>query len=133
MGMDKQIVEIRTLKPGRYILIDNVPCRITAITHSKPGKHGGAKAKIDAIGIFDNQKRSVIKPAGQKVEVPIIHKRTAQVLTTIGDRVQLMDMETYETFELPLEEEIKDKISEGMEVIYMESMGQRMILQVKGE
>jgi translation initiation factor 5A len=132
--MEKKIVEVRGLKPGKYILIDDVPCRITGMTHSKPGKHGGARVRIDAVGVFDGQKKSMITPASDKAEVPIIKKGSAQVLAVIGDRVQLMDMESYETFEMemPGEEEVKSFVKEGNEVMYMQVGSQRRITQAKG-
>lgn len=130
--MSTKIVELRTLKPGRYIIIDGEPCKIKSMDVSKPGKHGEAKARIEAIGIFDNRKRSTIKPTGHKVTIPLLDKTTSQVLTIIGDNVQLMDMESYETFDLPIPEELKGQLSEGMELLCMECMGRRKILQVKG-
>lgn len=132
--MEIRIEEVRNLKPGRYVVVDGVPCRITAMVHSKPGKHGGAKANISAVGIFDNQRRNITRPTGDKIEVPVIEKKTAQVINIIGDRVQLMDMESYETFELPLpeEEELKG-ISQGSEVLYMEVGSDRKIAQVKNK
>ena len=62
----KEQVEVRELKEGRYVIIDDEPCIIKAISHSKPGKHGSAKARVDAIGIFDGQKRSVVNPVTAK-------------------------------------------------------------------
>ncbi|MDD5111612.1 MAG: translation initiation factor IF-5A [Candidatus Altiarchaeota archaeon] len=133
--MDIRIEEVRSLKPGRYIAIDGVPCKITAIVHSKPGKHGGAKANISAVGIFDNQRRNITRPTGDKVEVPVIEKKSAQVINVIGDRLQLMDNESFETFELgmPEEEELKGGISQGAEVLYMEVGGSKKIAQIKGK
>ncbi|MFH1788544.1 MAG: translation initiation factor IF-5A, partial [Candidatus Altiarchaeota archaeon] len=118
----------------RYIILDDVPCRILSIDHSKPGKHGGAKYRIEGAGVFDNSKHSIIKPSGQNVEVPIITKSTAQVLTVVGSNVQLMDMGSFETYELPLPDksEFPDDLSEGMELLVMEVMGKRKIFQVKG-
>lgn len=123
----KEQVELRTLKEGRYILIDDHPCKIQSISTSKPGKHGSAKARIEAIGIFDNAKRSMVAPVTEKVFVPMIDKRRAQILSIQGSVVQLMDMESYETFDLPLPEEFKDKLASGGEVEYFEAMGRRMI------
>ena len=37
---------------------------------------------------------------------------TAQVISVMGDKAQLMDLETYETFELPIPEELKGKLFE---------------------
>lgn len=121
----KTMVEVRTLKVGKYIIVDDEPCKILNITTSKPGKHGEAKARIDAMGLFDNQKRSIVHPVKHKVGVPMIDKRTAQVLSIAGSTVQLMDMATYETFELPLPEDMT--LESGKEVQYMEALGRRKV------
>ena len=126
----KEMAEVRELKENRYIIIDDEPCKILSIATSKPGKHGEAKARIDAIGIFDNQKRSVIYPVKHKVAIPIIEKKTAQVISVRGDKVQLMDMETYETFDMDIPDEFKGKIEEGKELEYLQAMGKRKITRV---
>ncbi len=70
--------EVRELKEGRYVLVDEEPCKIVSISTSKPGKHGEAKSRIDAIGLFDGQKRSIVHPVKHKVQVPMIDKRKGQ-------------------------------------------------------
>ncbi len=123
----KQLAEVRTLRVNRYVIIDDEPCKIVGISTSKPGKHGEAKARIEAIGIFDGQKRSVVHPVKHKVHVPMIDKRTAQVLALMGDNVQLMDLETYETFEMPISDEFKGKLEPGKEIFYLEALGRKKI------
>ena len=123
----KELAEIRTLKVNRYLIIDDEPCKIVGISTSKPGKHGEAKARIEAIGIFDKQKRSIVKPVKHKVHVPIIDKRSAQVLALMGDNVQLMDLETYETFEMPIPEEYKGQLEAGKEIQYLQALGRKKI------
>ncbi|MEM3445738.1 MAG: translation initiation factor IF-5A [Thermoplasmata archaeon] len=122
--------EVRELKEGRYIIIDDEPCKILSIQTSKPGKHGEAKARIDAVGIFDGSKRSVVYPVKHKVQVPVIDKRSAQVLAITGNEVQLMDMQTYEQFTLPIDEEMKGQIETGKEIQYVEAMGRRKIMRI---
>jgi translation initiation factor 5A len=127
----KEMAEVRELKVGRYVLIDEEPCKIQSISTSKPGKHGEAKARIDAVGIFDEQKRSVVHPVKHKVGVPIIDKRSAQILALMGaDVVQLMDMETYETFDMPIPEDLKGQLEPGKEILYLQAMGKRKITRV---
>jgi translation initiation factor 5A len=123
----KELAEVRTLKVNRYIIIDEEPCKILSISTSKPGKHGEAKARIEAVGIFDNQKRSVVHPVKHKVGVPMIDKRSAQILSIMGENVQLMDMETYETFEMPIPEELKGQLEPGKEILYLEALGRKKI------
>jgi len=122
IGMKEQ-VEIRTLKEGRYVIIDDEPCVIKSIAHSKPGKHGAAKARIDAIGIFDSQKRSIVSPVTAKVYAPIVERKTGQVLSIGDTTVQLMDLKDYSTVDVPITDEIKERLEEGKEVAYLSSMG----------
>ncbi|MCL4479997.1 MAG: translation initiation factor IF-5A [Candidatus Thermoplasmatota archaeon] len=126
--MGWQEAEVRELKVGRYMMIDDSPCKIMEITMSKPGKHGEAKGRIVAIGVFDGQKRSVIYPVKHKVRVPIIEKKNAQVLSVANKEAQLMDSETFETFILPLEADEVDKVKPGTEIQYWEVMGKRKIV-----
>jgi translation initiation factor 5A len=127
----KEMAEVRELKVGRYVLIDEEPCKIQSISTSKPGKHGEAKARIDAVGIFDEQKRSVVHPVKHKVGIPIIDKRSAQILALMGaDVVQLMDLETYETFDMPIPEDLKGQLQPGKEILYLQAMGKRKITRV---
>jgi translation initiation factor 5A len=119
----KEQVEVRELKEGRYVIIDDEPCVIKGISHSKPGKHGSAKARVDAIGIFDNQKRSMVSPVTAKIYVPTVVRKTGQVLTVGENSVQLMDMGDYSTIEVPITEEHKPKLEQGKEVPYISVMG----------
>lgn len=126
--MSWQDVEVRELKVGRYMLIDDIPCKIVEFTTSKPGKHGEAKGRIVAIGIFDGQKKSIIYPVKHKVKVPIIEKKNAQVLSVANNEAQLMDSETFETFVMPLDANEAELVKAGNEVQYWEVMGKRRIV-----
>ena len=130
--MSKKVVEVKTLKVGKYVIIDGEASKITSIQTSSPGKHGAAKARVEAMGIFDNQKRNFVKPVDSKCDVPMIDKRLGQVLALMGDDVQLMDLETYETFEIPIPDELKGKLNEGSEVDYIMAMGKKKVMRIKG-
>ncbi len=128
--MATEQAEVRTLKEGRYIVIDDEPCKILSISTSKPGKHGEAKARIEAMGLFDESKKSVVYPVKHKVLVPLIDKRQAQVVSIMGAEVQLMDLETYEMFMLPIPEDMKDTLKPGSDILYMVAMNRKKITRV---
>jgi translation initiation factor 5A len=128
--MSTEQAEVRELKEGRYVNIDDEPCKILSISTSKPGKHGEAKARIEAVGIFDGNKKSVVYPVKHKVVVPLIDKRQAQVVSIQGNEAQLMDLETYEMFQLPIPEDIKDTLKAGGDVLYLVAMGRKKITRV---
>ncbi len=99
-------------------MIDGFVCQIKTFEKSKPGKHGAAKARIMAIGVFDNQKRNLMAPVHADAEVPIVERGNAQVVAVMGGQIQLMDVTTYETFNVPKPAEIKD-LASGDEVEYL--------------
>jgi translation initiation factor 5A len=119
----KEQVETRELKEGRYVIIDDEPCVIKSIAKSKPGKHGAAKARVDAVGIFDGQKRSIVQPVTAKVYVPIVERKSGQVLTIGDTSAQLMDNNDYSTIDIPITDSDREKLEEGKEVSYLLVMG----------
>jgi translation initiation factor 5A len=125
--------DLGSLKVGSYIIIDNEPCRIVSYDHSKPGKHGSAKARVAAIGVFDGSKHSLVSPVSANVEVPLINKRSGQVISISGNTLQIMDLETFEVFDTSsVEEEIRNKVRQGGEVEYWQVLDRVKIVRAKG-
>jgi translation initiation factor 5A len=128
-----KIVELGDLKEGSWLVIDNEPCQIVEISHSKPGKHGSAKARVVGIGLFDGSKHTLLSPVDSKVEVPMIEKKSAQVLALMGNNVQIMDLETYEVFEMPLpqDQDLRNRLTQGVTVEYWRVGGRQKIMRIK--
>ena len=115
--MSTRVVDVNSIKVGSYVVIDNEPCKVVSVEHSKGGKHGHAKARIVAIGLFTNSKRSIVLPTSEKIEIPIIEKANCQILSKEGEHYLVMDLTTYEQFaaEGPEDENIKAKLDEALE------------------
>ena len=122
---------LTSVKKGSNVVIDGVACRVSDLQISRPGKHGHAKVRLSASGILDGKKRIIVKPGHDKIEVPIIDKRNAQVLSVHGDKVNVMDAETFETFDLDIPSEMAGQIIDGANVLYWEMLGQKILKQVK--
>ncbi len=110
--------KVSQLKEGNFILIDGEACKIRGIEKSKPGRHGAAKARISGVGVFDWQKRTLLRPTSAEVEIPVIHKGNAQVVAVMGDTVQIMDLKDYSTFDVKKPQEIPG-LQSGVEVEYI--------------
>ena len=123
--------EIGKIREGRYILISDCACVVKKIQKSAPGKHGHAKYRIDAEDILTGSKKVIMLTGHAKVDVPIIDKMSAQVLSTAGKTAQLMDIQTYETFDLDIPEELSDKITAGVNVVYWNIMGKKVLWGLK--
>src|SRR3989338_1383313 len=116
--MAERIVSLKEIKVGSYITIDGEPCKAVKVEFSKPGKHGSAKARIDAVGLFDDKKRGILKPADTDVSTPIIEKRGGQVISVSGTVAQIMDLTDYSTFETTIPEDMQTKVQPGAEIVY---------------
>ncbi len=131
MEYEKKLVVVVSLKKGDTIIIDNAACKITDLSTSRPGKHGHAKVNMMAVGILDGKKRNKVMPGHDRIEQPIIEKKTAQVLSITGNQANIMDSESYETFDIEIPSDLADKLQEGNEVLYWELMGLKVMRQIK--
>lgn len=130
--MALKLINATAAKPGTTILWEGVPCTVRGNDISKTGKHGHAKCRMEVIGIFDNKKRVGVVPGTEKLEVPMVEKRRAQVLTvdSDGSKASVMDLESFETLDLSFQESIKDELESEKQVEYWEIEGQKSIMRV---
>jgi translation initiation factor 5A len=130
MTGEKKSVDVSSLKVGSLMIIEEAACKIVSVDVSKPGKHGHAKINIMAVGLIDEKKRNVVMPGHENVDVPVIGKREAQVLSISGDKANVMDSLTFETLDLKIPEELKGKIKEGSTIVYWEILDDKIMKQV---
>ena len=128
-----KLQSVGTLQKGSYIVIDGVACKVTDTATSRPGKHGHAKVNLMAAGLLDGKKRNLVLPGHDNVEVPIIEKKDAQVLSVTNGVASCMDMETYETIELALEDDDVKGAKEGDVLLYWQILEDKVAKQIKGK
>ena len=126
-----KLEEVTSLKKGNYVVLDDAACVVTNTQVSRPGKHGHAKVRLEAVGMLDNKKRQVVMPGHDKVKVPIVEKLNAQVLSVSDDTANVMDLESYETFDIKIPEELEGKVKSGVTVLYWDILGDRVMKQIK--
>ena len=113
-------------KSGVNILVDGKACTVRSNDVSKTVKHGHAKCRIEAVGIIDNNKRVIVIPGHDKFDVPLVEKRKGQVLS-IGDKISIMDLENFETLEIPCSEDIKQELEINSNVEYWDVEGEKIV------
>ncbi len=126
MSVEKIFGQMGDLSKGKYVLIDDHPCRVVSMDKSKPGKHGAAKVNVVAISVLDGTKHTLMKPSDGDVEIPIVERKRAQVVSVSGNSCQLMDLSTYETFEATVPEDATG-LEQGKEIQYVETMGKKLL------
>ncbi|MBW2996370.1 translation initiation factor IF-5A [Candidatus Woesearchaeota archaeon] len=130
MGETKQ-ASVGSLTRGSYCVIDGAACKVTSTQTSRPGKHGHAKVRMEAVGLIDGKKRIIVMPGHDNIEVPIVEKKTAQILSIQNNIANVMDSVTYETFDLKIPEDLKAQVVEGANILYWEILDQKVMKQVK--
>ena len=124
-------VPVNSIKKGSTIVIEGAACKVCDLQVSKPGKHGHAKVRITAVGMTDEKKRVIVMPSSENIDSPVIDKKNAQVLSVNGDLANIMDMESYEIFDLKIPEELKDKCVEGSTVVYWIILNDKVMKDIK--
>ncbi|HEB47168.1 MAG TPA: translation initiation factor IF-5A [Candidatus Pacearchaeota archaeon] len=121
-----KIINATEVRTGTNIILDGQPYTVKKIDISKTGKHGHAKCRIESIGIISGQKKIMVMPGHERLEVPLIDKRKGQVLS-VESKVSVMDLESYETLEIDAPDEIKSELQENSNVEYWDIEGQKII------
>ncbi|MFH1325697.1 MAG: translation initiation factor IF-5A [archaeon] len=122
-----KIIGATEVKVGTNIIVDGVPCTVKSVDISKTGKHGHAKVRIEAVGIINGQKKVFVVPGHERFEVPMVDKRKAQVLSIGENSVSVMDLENFETLDVPCDSEIKEQLEESSNVEYWDVEGEKII------
>src|SRR3989338_7356958 len=125
-----KIIDATQIKTGTVFMVDGVACNAKSNDISKTGKHGASKCRIEAIEIFSGKKKITAIPGSTRFEVPMVEKRRGQILSISGDKVSVMDLESFETIDLPFIEEVKDHLAPEKQVEYWDVEGKKAIIRV---
>jgi translation initiation factor 5A len=128
---EKIFAVAKDLKVGKYVMVEDIPCKVVNIESSKPGKHGSAKMRITAIGIFEGQKKTLLTPGDADVTIPIIDRAAVQIMSVSGNSAQVMDSKTYEIYDIEIPSELVSEAAAGKEADILEAMGKRKIERIR--
>jgi len=130
---DVMFGQMGDLKIGRFIIIEGEACKIVSMDKSKPGKHGAAKVNVVAMSLTTGNKKTLTKSSDADVEIPVVTRKRAQIVSAAGTTAQLMDSVSFEVFEVEIPEEMQSEVEVGKEIQYMDVMGRRLLLRVSSE
>ncbi len=126
--MVSKIINAIEAKTGTNILVDGEACTVKKMDVSKTGKHGHAKCRIEAVGMISGNKKVFVVPGHDRVEVPIVDKRKAQVLSKGDKKANIMDLESFETLDVDCpEDDVFQLLTEGENCEYWDIEGVKII------
>ncbi len=121
--MVAKIINATEARVGTNILIEGQSYSIKKIDISKTGKHGHAKCRIEAANMLTGSKKVFVVPGHDRFEVPMVNKNKAQILSIADGKISVMDLESFETIEVTVPEDLKGQLAENDNVEYWDIEG----------
>ncbi len=123
-----KIINATEAKVGTNIILDGEVYTVRKMDVSKTGKHGHAKCRLEAVGIINGNKKVFVVPGHERLEVPMVNKSKAQVLSKSDSKASVMDLETFETMEIDCpEEDLFNSLEENGNCEYWDIEGTKII------
>ena len=120
-ALNTELAEAGRMKPGSYIIMkEQWPCKVTAFSTAKPGKHGSAKAMITAKDIFTDKQYEETFGTGDMIPRPIVTKTESTLLCVDDDGkldIMLADGTMKEDLNLPTEAHLSDVVANIRRII----------------
>lgn len=121
------MMEIKQLKKGSYIMHKGEPALIKTMGLVVTGTHSHGKMKLEVQGLFSRTNDSFTLPLHERVEEVEIIRKLGQLLSMNSNQGQVMDMQSYETFDSEIGEGVD--AGEGDEVTFIEHQGRALVIE----
>jgi len=122
-----KLINAAQARSSTAILVDGTPCIVRSNDISKTGKHGHAKCRIEAISVLDGKKKVFVTGGHERLECPMILKNKGQILSIADSKASVMDLESFETLEIAIPEELKKELKDGDQIEYWDAEGNKII------
>jgi translation initiation factor 5A len=115
------MMEAKKISKGTYIEYDSKPYYVSKAQSMVVSRHSHTRVKLDMIGVLDGDKRSItVAPHDKLKDIELIRRHGQFIAHSGKNLVQVMSMDTYETFDAEIQDEIMSQLTEGDEVTYVE-------------
>lgn len=128
--MTFKLIQATAARTGTTIMVETQACTVRSNDVSKTGKHGASKCRIEAIEIFSGKKKIISVPGDTKFDVPMVEKKKAQILSVSDTTASVMDLESFETMDLPFIEDVKADLAPEKQVEYYIIEERKVIMRV---
>ena len=117
------------LERGNYFIYNNEPVRVLRKEVIVVGTHSHSKLKFYIQGLNERGERTVTFHHTDKVEIVEIIRKQSQIISKSNNKVQLMDMVTYETLDSAVSSELFNELNENDQVTFVNIDGNVQILE----
>jgi len=117
------------LERGNYFIYNGEPVRVLRKEVIVVGTHSHSKLKFYIQGLNEKAERTVNLKHEDKVEIVDIKRKLGQIIAKANDKVQVMDMVSYETLDANASVELLNELNEGDQVTFIDLSGNIQIIE----
>lgn len=117
------------LERGNYFIHNNEPVRVLRKEVIVVGTHSHSKLKLYIQELNGRGERTVTFHHTDKVEIVEIIRKQGQIISKANNKVQLMDMVTYETLDSAVTSELFNELNENDQITFVNIDGNVQILE----
>src|SRR3989344_2272110 len=107
------------LERGNYFICNGEPVRVLRKEVVVYGTHSHSKLKFFVQRLNEKSERSVILNHTDKVEIVDIVRKLGQIISKANNKIQFMDMVSYETLDANAQSELFNQLNEGDNVTFI--------------
>ena len=117
------------LENGNYFIYNGEPVRVLRKEVIVVGTHSHSKLKFYIQGLNEKSERSVNFHHTDKVEIVDIIRKLGQIISKANNKIQVMDMVSYETFDANAPSDLLQELNEGDNVTFIDLKDNIQILE----
>jgi translation initiation factor 5A len=122
-------MDIKKLQKGNYIIHENEACiikEVQIITNKN-----SPIIKLELEGLFSGKHYSSHVLTQQNIQEANLTRKCGTIVSKKGSEIEIMDIETFETFKADINQNLLDKAKEGDNVTFVHSENATKILEVR--
>ena len=117
------------LENGNYFIYNGEPVRVLRKEVIVVGTHSHSKLKFYIQGLNEKSERSVNFHHTDKVEIVDIIRKLGQIISKANNKIQVMYMVSYETFDANAPSDLLQELNEGDNVTFIDLKDNIQILE----
>jgi len=123
------MADVKKLKKDTYIIHENEPCIIKSIEFL-PNK-SNPLVKIEIEGIFSGKSYDAQLSMHDSIQEADLTRKCATVISKKKNKVQIIDVATFETFDAQISKELLAKAEQGDNITYIAFGNAAKVLEVR--
>ena len=119
------------LNAGNYFLHNNEPVQVVKKEVIAYGTNSHTKLKFYFKPLTGGGEKTVTMGHIDKVDILDITRKSGMIIAKMQDKVQIMDSQSYETFDAKIDPDLLESMNENDEVIFVDYQGNAQVLEKK--